>query len=149
MGHAFPGADGAYLSVTCSEDVPRIEPAEARRVSAGTYLGDYRVREQVRACAGWPRGEMARDFGDEVAIDVPALLFAGYRDPVTPPVWADAVAALLPRSTVVVIDHEAHMPDGLGGMDCWDQLVIRFLDEGGLRPEDLSCVPSMTAPPFE
>jgi pimeloyl-ACP methyl ester carboxylesterase len=149
IGREFPGTDGAYLSVTCAEDVPRIETAEARRITAGTFLGDYRVREQARACADWPRGEVPKDFGDDVAIDVPVLIYAGHRDPVTPPVWADAVAAAMPNATVVVIHDQAHMPDGLGNMECWDRIALRFLDEGRPRPEDLACVPSMKAPPFE
>lgn len=145
----YPGADGAYLSITCSEDVARIDPDEARRLAAGTYLGDYRVRQQMRACAGWPRAQVPADFWDDVRSSVPTLIHAGYRDPVTPPAWADAVAAHLPKATVVLMEHHAHLPDGLAAMECWDTLVTRFLDEGAVRPDDLACVSRMTAPPFE
>jgi pimeloyl-ACP methyl ester carboxylesterase len=145
----YPGADGAYLSITCSEDVARIDRDEARRLAAGTYLGDYRVRQQMRACADWPRAHVPADFWDDVRSSVPALIYAGYRDPVTPPAWADAVAAQLPNATVALMDRHAHMPDGLGGMECWDGLVMRFLDQGAVRPADLACVSRMTAPPFE
>lgn len=149
MGQRFPGSDGAYLSVTCAEDVPRLDPVQARRASAGTYLGDYRVRQQVAACAAWPRGHVPADFGDALHAPVPVLLYAGYRDPVTPPSWADAVAEQLGDATVVLMDAEAHMPDGLTHMECWDAMALRFLDEGRLRSQDRACAGAMRAPPFE
>jgi len=144
-----PGADGMYLSVTCSEDVARIDPRAVRGLTAGTYFGDYRVRQQVRACAAWPRAHVPPDFWDDVQSDLPALLYAGHRDPITPPAWTDAVAAHFTRASVLLIDHEAHMPVGLGGMECWDAMAQRFLDEGALQPADTACVTEMKAPPFE
>jgi pimeloyl-ACP methyl ester carboxylesterase len=149
IGEGFPAADGAYLSVTCAEDVPRIDPARDRRDSAGTYLGDYRVRQQVAACAQWPRGDVPADFHDELRARVPVLIYTGYRDPVTPPSWSYAVAEALHDATVVPIGDGAHMPDGLTHMECWDAMALRFLDEGRLAREDLACVREMKAPPFE
>ena len=42
-------ADGMYLSVTCAEDVPFINPEEAARLTAGNPFGNYRVFQQTRA----------------------------------------------------------------------------------------------------
>src|SRR5690606_8653081 len=57
-------AEGMYLSVTCTEDVPWIEAGEAERLASGTFLGDYRVLQQQRACEHWPPGRIPADFHD-------------------------------------------------------------------------------------
>src|SRR6185503_3913074 len=75
---------GFLLSITCTEDVSRISPAAIPGATRGTYLGDARVREQMRACAAWPRGERSRDYGDPIRSNVPAFLLSGAWDPVTP-----------------------------------------------------------------
>jgi len=37
------GSNGLYLSITCAEDLPWIKPGEGERLSANTFLGDYRL----------------------------------------------------------------------------------------------------------
>src|SRR5207244_3676607 len=64
---------GFLLSVTCTEDVPRITSQDIERETAGTYLGDSRVREQQAACAEWPHGALPPGYGDPVRSDVPVF----------------------------------------------------------------------------
>lgn len=148
ISHRLPGDDGAYLAIICSEDAARIDPAEARRVTAGTYLGDYRVQEQLRACVGWPRSQLPADYWDDVRASAPTLLIAGDRDPVTAPAWAEAVAQQLPRSTLLHVPYLAHLPDGLSDLECFDRINITFLDRGSLDGVDTSCLERMAPPPF-
>lgn len=54
------GADGLYLSITCSEDTSRITPAEAERAASGTAFGPYRIDQQRRACSLWPTTSLPR-----------------------------------------------------------------------------------------
>jgi pimeloyl-ACP methyl ester carboxylesterase len=144
-----PIADGMYLSVTCAEDTARIDPQEAKRVTAGTILGDYRIAQQRRACAEWPRGALPANYWDDVRVDAPVLLLAGYRDPVTTPVWADAVAQALPHARVVLTPQGAHLPVGLSHLECWDdKLILPFLDGAELDQLDAACVESMLPEPF-
>jgi pimeloyl-ACP methyl ester carboxylesterase len=139
-----PVADGMYLSVTCAEDTARIDPEEAKRVTAGTYFGDYRVAQQRRACAEWPRGALPANYWDDVRVAAPVLILSGYRDPVTTPVWADAVAQQLPHARVVLIPRSAHLPVGLSHLECLDdKLVVPFLDGVDLDKLDASCVDTM------
>ena len=93
---------GMHLSVTCAEDVPYFDYAEADKLAAGTFLGDSRIRQQKAACELWPRGPIPDDFHDPVEVDVPTLLVVGDLDPVTPPKWAEEVASHLPESKVIV-----------------------------------------------
>jgi pimeloyl-ACP methyl ester carboxylesterase len=81
-GGNLPGiADGYYLSLTCSEDVPFIREDEIPAIVQGTFLGDFRIRKQQAACAAWPVPPVDRKFLEPVVADVPTLLLSGERDP--------------------------------------------------------------------
>ena len=80
---------GMDFSVTCAEDLPFITEEMIRARTPGTYLGDYRIRQQKAACKVWPRGKIPADAHEPVHSDVPVLLISGERDPVTPPEFAE------------------------------------------------------------
>lgn len=130
-----PLSVGTYLSVTCAEDVPRIEPEEAKRLAAGSFLGTYRVDQQVRACSVWPRGKVPAGFAGEVTSEVPVLLISGDRDPATPPRWGEQVARGLKRSRHVVFRRGAHA----GRSPCVRRLLGAFLARGSVEDLDASC----------
>lgn len=134
---------GFLLSVTCTEDVPRIVPDEIARETAGTYLEDSRVREQMAACAEWPRGDLPPGYGDPVHSDVPVFLLSGTLDPVSPPHFGAEAARTLPNS-IHVVAPGAHVPAG----PCIDAMERTFLEAGSAAAVDTSCVASMTLPPF-
>src|SRR5262249_19307108 len=106
------GSNGMYLSITCAEDLPWIKPGEGERLSANTFLGDYRLRQQREACALWPRAEIPKGYSEPVRSSAPVLIMTGEWDPVTPPKNGDEVARYLPNSLHLVVPHGAH---GLGG----------------------------------
>jgi pimeloyl-ACP methyl ester carboxylesterase len=142
-------ADGMYLSVICAEDVPFIDPAFAASLNKGNLFDNYRVTHQRRGCGLWPRGRLPKGYDQPVVSNIPALIFSGYMDPVTPPEWGEGVAGHLPNSKHVIIRHHAHMPDGLTHMECLDKLILDFLSQGNARNLDISCVEQMTAPEFQ
>lgn len=134
---------GFLLSVTCTEDVPRILPDEIARETAGTYLGDSRVREQMAACAEWPHGDLPPGYGDPVRSDVPVFLLSGTLDPVSPPHYGAEAARYLPNS-IHVLAPGTHVPAG----PCIDAMERSFLEAGSAAAVDTTCVASMTLPPF-
>ena len=142
-------ADGMYLSVTCAEDVPFIDPALAARLNRDNLFDNYRVAQQRRACELWPRAGLPKGYHQPVVSAIPVLIFSGYMDPVTPPEWAAGVARHLPNSKHVIIRHHAHVPDGLTHMECLEELTLDFLSQGNARNLDTSCVKQMTAPEFK
>ena len=141
-------ADGMYLSVTCAEDVPFIDPEEATKLTAGNPFGNYRVFQQTRACRMWPRGEVPADFLGPVRSNAPVLIFSGNMDPVTPPEYGEEVARHLPNSRHVIIPEAGHGVDGLKDSGCIDRIAIEFLDKGDAKNLDVSCVEKMEPPPF-
>lgn len=141
-------ADGAYLSVTCAEDVPFINQEEAAKLNAGNPFGNYRVFQQTRACEMWPRGEIPADFLEPVSSNAPVLIFSGNMDPVTPPKYGEEVAKHLPNSRHVIIPEAGHGVDGLTDPGCIDRIALEFLGKNDGRNLDVSCVERMAPPPF-
>lgn len=135
---------GLFLSVTCAEDVPFIDPQEARRLAAGTFLGTYRVDQQVRACQVWPRGSLPPGFTDDVSSPAPTLIISGQRDPVAPPVWGEQVARHLPNAKHLVLAQGFHgLPD-----PCITRIMNDFIRRGGAEGVDTSCTTDIHLPPF-
>ncbi|HXO28669.1 MAG TPA: alpha/beta hydrolase, partial [Thermoanaerobaculia bacterium] len=135
---------GMNFSVTCAEDLPFIDAATAARATAGTLLGDYRIREQKRVCADWPRGRIPADAHQLVHSTVPVLLLSGERDPVTPPEFGERVARELPNSLHVVVPHSGHGSDE----PCVESIVRRFVERASVRGLDVSCVTKTPPPRF-
>ncbi len=135
---------GMFLSVTCAEDLPLVDPEEVRRVTAHTFLGDYRVRQQTQACQSWPRGELPPGYYDPVSSDVPVLIISGELDPVTPPVWGEEVKKHLSNSLHVVVKGGAHS----NPFPCVRRLVADFLSAGSVAGLDAACARGVSTPPF-
>jgi pimeloyl-ACP methyl ester carboxylesterase len=124
----------------------RAEAAAARK----TWFGDYRLRTQRAACAGWP---LVRRDPDHLrlptATEAKVLFISGEMDPVTPPEWAETVAKQMKHARHIVIPGGGHIHDGLADADsCLDALTNPFLDHADLGRIDSSCVASMASPDY-
>jgi len=139
-------SDGMYLSVTCAEDIPRFDAATAAHAARGTFLGDYRVSQQVNACKLWPRAVVPESYFEPVKTDLPALLISGEVDPVTPPYWGWATAEHFSNGRHLVVPYAAH---SMGrAFVCMLPLAIQFLEEGTAANLDASCLREQKRPPF-
>jgi pimeloyl-ACP methyl ester carboxylesterase len=135
---------GMFLSVTCAEDAPFIDRAEARRLAAGTFLGTYRVDQQLQACTVWPRGTLPAGFTDDVRSAAPTLIISGQRDPVAPPVWGEQVARNLPHSKHLVLPQGFHgLPD-----PCVTRIMNDFVRRGTAEGLDTACAAAPQKTPF-
>lgn len=135
---------GMLLSVTCAEDVARIDPDDIAAATAGTFLGDSRVRRQLAACEVWVEGELPEGYGEPVSVDVPVLLLSGTLDPVTGPRWGVEAASHLPNSLHVVMPGAHGVANG-----CARDIARRFLATASVEGLDTSCVDDVRLPPFE
>lgn len=139
---------GFYLSNTCAEDLPFFTQAEGEAESAGTLLGDYRVRQQKEACELWPATDLPAVYLDPVRSEVPVLILVGQRDPVTPPRWAEEVAGHLSHARVVVVPGGGHSFAGLENGACLDELRRAFVEAGGIGVPDPGCLSAVRRGPF-
>jgi len=133
-------SEGLYLALTCTEDLPWIEPEDAIESAAGTFVGELRYRIQTAACSVVPRGELPEGYFGPVRSDIPVLLLTGELDPVTPPYLADRVAKTLPNSLHLVVPYGGHGFDGLEGLECIKSIEHRFLATASLDGLETGCV---------
>jgi pimeloyl-ACP methyl ester carboxylesterase len=141
-------ADGLYYSITCTEDIDRLDPQQVRANGRGTFLADHRARPHMEVCKGWPRGQLPPGFGEEVQSDVPVLIMVGENDPATPPTSARAAASRLSNARVVVVPYGGHVLSGLIGERCAYDLAARFVETADQRSLDLSCLKDIKHQPF-
>ncbi|MDH3402420.1 MAG: alpha/beta hydrolase [Acidobacteriota bacterium] len=130
------GEAGMHFSVLCAEDIARVDPETIARETAGTFLGDYLIGGYARVCEVWPHARLDPSFWEPVTSDVPALLFSGTRDPVTPPSRAEAVARRLSSSLHLVVPGAGH---GVGG-PCIQEIQRRFVESASVAGLDTSCL---------
>ena len=133
---------GLYLSITCTEDHPFIDPEYAAYLSANTFLGNYRVEQLMQACNQWTQGTVPDDFSKPLVSDIPTLVLSGHFDPITPPALGEEIVKTLSQSFLVTIPYMSHTFEGLSNDDCFDKMVLEFMDRPARRP-DTSCIDLM------
>ena len=141
-------AEGAYLSIVCSESVARIRPADVARATTGTFLGDYRVQQERVACAKWPSSEMKEESYVEPQPATPVPVIAGEMDNVAPPDWGLEFCSSLPACLFVLIPNLGHGPFDLDEWkhgECFDDIMVAFYADPHF---DASCVQRMRPPGF-
>jgi pimeloyl-ACP methyl ester carboxylesterase len=140
------GSEGLYLSITCTEDLPFVSQERGRALARGTFLGDYRLREQLAACAEWPRGKVPREAGRVVR--TPMLIVTGDRDPATPRQIGDSLARAFPRARHIVVPGGGHMLIGLPDIECITSLQVAFFERPGQPLRRATCVSTIRPAPF-
>jgi pimeloyl-ACP methyl ester carboxylesterase len=142
------GAMGLYLSITCAEDLPWIPEGAGERAAEGTFLRDYRLRQQRAACELWPRGPVPDDFAEPVHAPAPTLILSGEWDPVTPPRLGDTVDRWLPQSRHLVVPDAGHGSSGLVNADCLRRIVSAFVNNPDVHDLDTTCLADVHRTPF-
>ncbi len=135
---------GLHLAVICSEDVPRITPAELAGASRA-FFGRALVDDFLRACEIWPRAKLPAGYYEPVRSDKPVLILSGGIDPATPPHYGAAVAATLPNSRHAVAPHLSH---GVSGHGCAPRLIEKFIRTADAKSLDVSCLRRIPRPLF-
>lgn len=140
---------GLTLSVLCSEDLGRIDPAEVDEAVADTFLGRSAIDSWSSACEGWPTAELPNGFHRLEPSSTPTLLLSGEADPATPPSWAETLAGTLGSSRHIVVPGTGHNTFHAG---CLPRLMAEFLDRAGSADPfdglDDSCAREASRPPF-
>ena len=142
-------AEGFYLCVTCTEDVPFIKESAIKSQTDNTFMGTYRIKQQQQACAHWTKGNLLKDFLLPVKSSIPTLLLSGFFDPVTPTLLANEIASHLSKSKLIIIPNMSHVFDGLSNENCFDEMVMEFIRNPNKKDIDTKCVKFMLPPPYK
>ena len=151
-GGPDPVAEGLYLSNACAEGTLRISPTDSDRFTRGTFLGDYRIRNQLAACRRWPVRAVAPSFVAPVRSPAAVLVLAGGMDATTSPEGARQVCAALGNCRFIEVADLAHAPFDLDRWqegDCLDRIAAAFFDQPRPAPLDTGCLARMHPPPFD
>ena len=136
---------GFLLSVSCTEDIPYL-PKNLTPLVAGTFGGDYRLKQQINACSFWPRGRVSADHRKATKSPIPTLLLSGEFDPVTPKGGGDEVMRGLINGLHIVIHNNGH-PMG-SAEQCIGNLISAVIEKGSVNHIDASCASRIPSIPF-
>jgi pimeloyl-ACP methyl ester carboxylesterase len=135
---------GLFLSITCSEDVAFVREQDVAAAIQGTFLGDYRLRQQQAACREWPKSTLPKDYRQPVHSEVPTLFVSGDADGATPLWYADHVAAGFSNHLQVIAKGQGHTEWSA----CIAGLHERLVRSGSLSGLNPIC-PAVARPPFK
>jgi pimeloyl-ACP methyl ester carboxylesterase len=135
---------GLFFSITCSEDVAFIREQDIAAETQGTFLGDYRVRQQQAVCKEWPTRTLPKDYRAPITSAVPTLFVSGAADGGTPLWYADHVAAGFSNRLQVIVKGQGHTE----WSDCLAQLHQQLVRSGVVSGLNPSC-PEVPRPPFK
>lgn len=135
-------ARGMELSVMCAEDYPYMN-LEADY--SETLIGNIFLQSIEASCGAWPHGTAPGGFHDPVESDVPVLLMAGERDPVTPPHYASKTAETYANSVTLVARGQSH---SVLRNVCLQDIATQFIERGGIGELDMACAEEIQPSPF-
>jgi pimeloyl-ACP methyl ester carboxylesterase len=135
---------GMFRAVTCSEDAAFIEMDTAVALQADSQFPPT-AEDFVSGCEDWPLANVPDAFRQPLDSDIPTLLLSGEADPITPPQYAEQVAAHLSNSRHIILPGYGHDVSLIG---CMPAVITNFIADGSLTNLDVSCVDEITPPPF-
>jgi pimeloyl-ACP methyl ester carboxylesterase len=136
---------GLFFAITCSEDIPFVSESAVEAATQGTFLGDYRLRQQQAACKPWPRSSLPPGYRKAVRSSVPTLFVTGDLDGGTPVWFTQKVAARFSNHAVAVARGQGHTE----WSPCIASLYQRFVRDASVRGLDPKSCPAIPIPPFK
>jgi hypothetical protein len=136
---------GLFFSITCNEDVAFLREESVTPETQGTFLGDYRLRQQQAACKHWPKVSLPKDYRTPVRSSVPTLFASGDTDGGTPLWFTERVAQGFSDRVQVVLRGQGHTEWN----DCVAQIYQQFVRGGEARGFGRAACPPAPRPPFK
>jgi hypothetical protein len=136
---------GLFFAITCNEDVAFLRAEDVIPQTRGTFLGDYRVRQQQAACQFWPKVTLPPDYRTPVHSSVPTLLVTGDADGGTPLWYSQHVAQGFSDGLEVVMRGQGHTEWN----DCIGHLYQGLVLSGSVRELKASACEPVLPPHFK
>lgn len=135
---------GLFFSITCSEDIPFIREDEVAGETEGTFLGDYRVRQQQAACRQWPKASLPDGYREPVRSSVPTVFASGDTDGGTPLWFMEHAAKGFSHRLEVVLSGQGHTEWN----ECIAKIYQKIVIAGSVGGGGTSTCPMVPRPPF-
>jgi pimeloyl-ACP methyl ester carboxylesterase len=127
---------GLHYAITCNEFVSRIRPEDIEPATRGSFLGSWRVRDQMAACQNWTKTELPTDYFEPFRLETPIMLVSGATDSASPPMWGEEAKSFMPNAIHVVVPGEAHTPEN----ECTRSIRHQLYSTGTTKGLDTGCV---------
>jgi pimeloyl-ACP methyl ester carboxylesterase len=126
---------GMRFTILCGEDLPRFKPNKTQvgRPEVHKAVNMMNLDQWQKVCANWPV-QNAVTSTKPVTSEVPALVFSGQLDPVTPPTYGRSAARTLKNSFFFEFPAVGHVAMNQGN-GCAFGVLVRFLKDPMTRPE--------------
>ena len=130
-----------FILVQCADEADFVtddllqRPVRHEFLRAADLAPSLNGADSLTICDDWETGDTPAVEDDPVVWDAPTLVLSGAIDPITPPEWAAAVAAQLPRGRLVTMADLSHDSDE--GW-CAEGMIADFVDDPDVLP-DTSC----------
>ncbi len=139
------GRMGLHYCITCNEFVRRIHPEEIEPATRASFLGSWRVRDQMAACKHWSKTDLPADYFEPFSLETPAVLVSGATDSASPPKWGEVVKSYMPNAIHVVVPGDAHTPEN----ECTRSIRHELFRTGTTHGLDTSCMTKVQRAPFK
>ena len=136
---------GLHYCITCNEFVRRIHSEEIEPATRESFLGSWRVRDQMAACKEWPKTDLPADYFEPFNLETPAVLVSGATDSASPPKWGEVAKAYMPNAIHVVVPGDAHTPEN----ECTRSIRHELFRTGTTHGLDTSCMTKVQRAPFK
>jgi hypothetical protein len=136
---------GLFFSITCNEDLAFVREEDIERETRGTFLGDYRLRQQLAACTAWPKVSLPASYRMPVRSSVPTLFVSGDSDGGSPLWFTEHAAPGFTDRVEVVLGGRGHTE----WSECVAELYQRLVRSGAVRGLDASSCKPEPRPPFK
>ncbi len=135
--------EALYLSIVCPEETAFFSADEATAAASGSFVGTHFSEEFKMACAIWNLPAHPAFPLNWARPDIPALVIAGGRDPITPIEYGEAIAAAFDNARLITVPKMPHDSTGLDNSGCLDGIILAFLESADPQSLDTSCVSDM------
>ena len=136
---------GLFFSITCSEDIPFIPEEKVSAETQGSFLGDYRVRQQQAACNYWPKASPPKGYREPVRSSVPTVFASGDNDGGTPLWFMGHTAQNFSHRLEVFLRGQGHTEWN----SCIAQIYQRLVISGTVESNRTLTCPEIPRPPFK
>jgi pimeloyl-ACP methyl ester carboxylesterase len=136
---------GLFFAITCNEDVRFVHEHDIAKHTSGTFLRDYRIRQQQAACKLFPRVPLAEGYRAPVRSNVPAMFVSGDFDAGTPLWFTGHAAPGFSKRVQIVLRGRGHTDWN----DCIAALYRTFVTTGSVEGLDPTSCPAVAWPAFK
>jgi hypothetical protein len=136
---------GLLFSITCNEDIAFVNENEVAAQTAGTVLGDYRLRQQQAACKDWPKYSLPADYRQPIKTNVQTLFVSGDSDGATPLWFTEHIAPGFSNKAEIIARGQGHTE----WSDCVSRLYEQFIRTGSAASVVRSICQPIARPPFK